>query len=270
MNRITQVLVVGTLVGLASPATAQSETVQLDVLVERARGFGTGFSTLLGEGAGVEGPAAERASSGISDLNVCVEGSEICGTTDAYGRASLPDVPVGELTVVVESSRFETERLTFEARPGTMAGSGMVHRGSCPPGAACMMAADAFIEVAAAAADVSRSGPTVVRVIRRDEADVTIWFSPTAEEAGVTLSEEGLTIQVVPVRDRFSTVWEVSVMRGADVIVSGELYGLDAVPAGCETLCPATNGSEVVRAEFARSTIGNPLSLCSVDACASP
>ena len=205
---------------------------------------------------------------GIPGATVSV-GETSC-TTDAEGRCVLSGLTPGSATLEMSIPNCVPETGEFELVPGLHEVVTFVERDTCPEGMACLVQADAYLELHIAASDErARLGTYVVGVVAQDGTVTAMSAGPWS--TNIVEFEAGgapFTLRFHRTPGAFGDRVE-AVVTGADrlPVLEGGLFGYDeSTSPGCETLC-ASPGAGFVAIHFAHSWLGDPLGLCQPASC---
>lgn len=216
-------------------------------------------------GASLTGDAATP----IADITIAVDGGDPIARTNGNGRARFDVVRGGSATVTVGGGRFEASTETLDLAPGTLHTVALVEVGACPPGEACLLSADAVVELAVE--PFERTGDVVVELLMRDGTtlETPVPMPIVAPHTfSATMGQHTITVDLRLERNVFSSMWYArAVADPGGLLVDDVVAHIDpwSMP-GCAELC-TSNHPAIRQIRFARSNIGDPTALCEPRIC---
>ncbi len=205
----------------------------------------------------------------ISGVEVRIEDTELSARSDAEGRFTVDEVPVGPRAVIIDALGFERGRLSIDVQPGAVYAQSLIEYGACPEGETCLVAADAVVEFTAQPA--ARAGEFVMQIVLPDgttrEAALPGPFD-LPWSGTVQLGNIELNVRLYEEHGRLTTMWYADVTTpDGEVVSDGLVTHLEpGVMPGCSERCSAQR--DLIReVRFARSSVGDPTALCEPQIC---
>jgi len=205
----------------------------------------------------------------LEGLTVSVRDAGVAATTAADGGVRLENAPLGGQHVVVEGPGFEPESEYLDLTPGSLHTLTLVRVGACPEGEACLLAADAVVEIAVE--PFERQAERVVALWLHDGSTVQYPVPASAswpQTFVIGSGDAALTVEIYEEQNVFSAMRYARVTDAAGHVLVDTLatHLKDGVMPGCSEACVRDHAT-IREIRFAASTVGNPAALCEPQIC---